>query len=72
MAFVVAADDGEVGVVVVAHVEGLPPDPPPVDQHREPALLEPWPGDQLLGVVQEAVAVVPHVHVPTVADGRAA
>ncbi|GAA1490560.1 hypothetical protein JOF43_004352 [Brachybacterium sacelli] len=58
MAFVIVADDGEVGVVVVTDVEGLAPDPFSVDERREPALLEPRPGDQRLGVVQVAVAVV--------------
>jgi hypothetical protein len=61
MVFVVAADDGEVDVVVITHVQGLPPDPLVVDQHREAAMLQPWLGDQRLGVVQEAVAVVSHV-----------
>jgi len=57
VAFVVAADHRDVGVVI-PDVEGLRPDPLPADQNREPALLEPWSGRQRLGVVQRAAAVV--------------
>lgn len=71
-------DNGEVRVVVIADVHGLPPHELPVDEHREATLLQAGLSGQRLRVVQEAVAVVPDsdqhdvpAQVKKVPEGRA-